>query len=133
MTTKALKDLTDAEQKALAQKFARLIQHDGWSSAEVARRHNLPEHMPRYLMRKHGFGNVRPARARGEPPRFLRNDPHGRTPDDVLRLRRMGWTWTALGIEFGVGADSIWQTMKRWCLANGREWPVRPVKEAEDG
>ena len=123
------KDIPGDEQKALAQKFARLILHEGWSSAEVARRHDMPEHMPRYLMRKHGFDGVRRARARGEPPRFLRNDPDRRTPDDVLFMRRAGGSWTSIAVEFGVASpDNLRQVMKHWCLANGREWPVQPVR-----
>ncbi len=122
-------DIPASEQKALAVKFARLILHEGWPAAEVARQHEMPEHLPRYLLRKHGFGGVRRARAQGQPPRFLRSDPKGRTPDDVLLMRRLGWRWTQLGVEFGVAPGSLMQAMKRWCLANGREWPVRPVEE----
>ena len=121
-------DIPASEQKALAVKFARLILHEGWSAAEVARRHEMPEHLPRYLMRKHGFGGVRDGRTpgRAEPPRFLRSDPQGRTPDDVLLMRRAGRSWTSIAVEFGVASpDNLRRVMRHWCRVNGRKWPVR--------
>lgn len=131
MNEKTLREIPKAQQKALARKFARLILHEGRTIAEVARQYNIKAHLPGYLMRKHGLGSVRLARARGGLPRFLLNDPKRRTPDDVLLMRRMGNTWTQIGVEFGVDPGSLWQTMKRWCLLNGRAWPVRPAKGGE--
>ena len=114
-------------QQEIAIQCGRLAQQEGLTGRQIAERMNLPLKRVYYLMTKHGFA-MRAHRTEPAPPAFLRRDPQGRSLDDVIMMRRAGWSWGRLAQEFGVStATTMANTVRHHCRRTGREWPITTV------
>jgi len=99
-------DLTVEARKALAITLARLTQHDGLTLAQAGAKTGLKRQQVSHLLRKYGFGGVRPHRADAKStPVFLRDREDGVTFEEVVAWRREGHSWEAIAERLGRVTD----------------------------